>query len=63
MLHVFPEVDSKHSKSEWNQDSAFAYARLNVAYVHQSRGELLYWYFYHYYANYAKSELEPSCGN
>ena len=21
MLHVFPEVDSKHSESEWNQDS------------------------------------------
>jgi uroporphyrinogen-III synthase len=21
VLHVFPEVDSKHSESEWNQDS------------------------------------------
>ena len=23
MLHVFPEVDSKHSESEWNQDSDY----------------------------------------
>ena len=23
MLHVFPEVDSKHSESEWNQDSEY----------------------------------------
>jgi len=27
MLHVFPEVDSKHSESEWNQDSGVMTAK------------------------------------
>ena len=27
MLHVFPEVDSKHSESEWNQDSDYGLLR------------------------------------
>jgi hypothetical protein len=35
MLHVFPEVDSKHSESEWNQDSDHGRSALeaNEAYL------------------------------